>query len=165
MNIPYRAVVVAVMVMILMANPVLLASGNPVPGRWEKVAATKSGTTITVQMKNGNEQKYRYQSVDDEFLNCLSDYGSVQIDLADIEKVDLYKRVKYMQLGTLFGLLGGAAVGGVSINGDKREGAVLVVPVLAGVGAVAGLLIGGLAGNGETIYISKEAALAKAQTE
>ena len=49
----YRTIVVTVMVMILVANPVLLAAGNPIPGRWEKVAATNPGAPLTIYPKDG----------------------------------------------------------------------------------------------------------------
>ena len=132
------------------------------PGRWDNVAEIKPGSQLTIYLKDGTKQKRRYESLDDEFLNCSNNYGSIPIVLTAIEKVDLHKRGKYMAWGILGGLLGGAAIGGRMASKESGEGAILLLPVAAGTGAAAGLLFGVLAGNAETIYISKEAALAKA---
>ena len=67
-----------------------------------------------------------------------------------------------MKWGTLYGVLGGAAIGGGIAYKETGEGYTMFIPILAGLGGGLGLLFGGLSGYGETIYILKEAALARA---
>ena len=108
----YKAAVVTVMVTILMVNPALLAWGNPVPGRWEKVAETKPGEKITVFKKDGVAQDCRYVSINDESLTCSNKNGDRhQIELASIDKIIVPKAGKYAKLGALYGLLGGVVIG------------------------------------------------------
>jgi hypothetical protein len=156
-----RAAVVAVMVLILVANPALLAWGNPVPGRWEKVAETKPGEKMVIYTKDGAKNKYVYQSLDNEFLHCVNRYnGEVPIELEAIKEVVIPKAGKYAKHGALYGLLGGAGIGYLISGGG--EAWQLGVIYIGGVGLVGGFLTGAVVGApGETIYISKEAALGK----
>lgn len=165
----YSAAVV-VMVMILLATPSLMAAGNPPPDRWEKLAVTKPDSPITVYLKDGTKKKgYRFQSfdnsTDEKILICTDrDKNSIQIKLGEIDKVDLYKRTKYMKWGLLYGCLGGIAVGGVmDLQSPSSEMRGMCTIYGAVVGAVSGYLVGGLTGNGETVYITKAAALAQAE--
>ena len=159
----YKAAAVAVMVMILVANPALLARGNPPPGRWEKVAQTKPGSDITVYTKDGAKQKYRYQSIGDQFLTCANkNNNNIQIEITNIDKVTLEKRGKYTVISALLGLGGGAAIGGMMASRDRdSEGDLLGIIYMSAIGVLAGSLTGAAIGSPETIYISKEAALAK----
>ena len=162
-----ESVLIVILTGILAVNPVLLAAGNPPPDRWEKLAVTKPDSPITIYFNDGSKKKsYRFRSFDssvnEKILTCADrDKNSVQFRLAEIDKVDLYKRTRYMKLGLIGGLLGGAAIGGLVASHDRREGAVLIVPILAVVGTVSGFAVGGLAGNGETVYITRERALAE----
>ncbi len=162
-----ESVLIVILTGILAVNPVLLAAGNPPPDRWEKLAVTEPDSPITIYFKDGSKKKgYRFRvfdsSADEKILTCNDrDKNSVQFRLAEIDKVDLYKRTRYMKLGLIGGLLGGAAIGGLVASHDRREGAVLIVPILAVVGTVSGFAVGGLAGNGETVYITRERALAE----
>ena len=72
MNSTYRAAAVVAMVMILVANPALLAWGNPPPGRWEKVSQTRPGEKIIVYTKDGTKRKYDFVLIDDDFLHCAN---------------------------------------------------------------------------------------------
>ena len=167
MNSTYRAVIVAVIMMILLMNPVLLAWGNPPPGRWEKVAEAKPGEHITVYTKDGAKRKYDFALIDDDFLRCASSYsGGIKIELATIDKIIVSKSGKYAKHGALWGAAGGVAVlGGMNLRYgdiDSTVGYVIVAIMGAALGAGGGFLTGAAIGSsGETIYISKEAALAK----
>lgn len=147
---------------IILVNLALLAGGNPIPGRWEKVSATKPGGVITVYTKDGAEQKCRYQFVDGEFLTCADKYNnSIQIEKVSIDKVTLNVRGKHIKQGFLIGILSGVGVAGCILSQTATDYAFVMVPVFAAYGAAAGGLIGAVAPGRETIYISKEAALAK----
>lgn len=157
----YKAAVVTVMLTILMANPALLAWGNPVPGRWEKVAEIKPGEKIDIYTKDGAKYKYRFLSINDEFLAYSNKNGDRhQIELETINEVVVPKAGKYAKLGALCGLLGGAGIGFLVGGGD--EAWQLPVIYIGGGGVIGGFLAGAAIGApGETIYLSKEAALAK----
>jgi len=167
----YRVAVVAVMVIILLANPLLLAGGNPIPGRWEKVAETKPGEKMIVYTKEGTQHKYRFVSLDDDFLTCSNrNADRIQIELSTINKVVLPKAGKYAKEWAIWGAVGGAIGGAIypaatdPAGFDHNAGGHIA---FAGIGAILGALGGGITGavvgaSGETIYISKEAALARA---
>jgi len=162
----YRVAVVVVMVTILMANPVLLAWGNPVPGRWEKVAETKPGEKINIYTKDGIKNGCRFLSIDDDLLTCTNKFDEqIQFELATIDKVVLPRAGKYAKHGALWGAvsIGGlgayllAAEGG---NDYNVGGNIVMTAFLAGLGSLVGMATGAALGaSGKTIYISKEAAL------
>jgi len=78
----------AVMVMILLVNPALMAWGNPPPGRWEKVAKTQIGAKVTVQLKDGTKRECHYQSVNEENFTCINTYDEeLRFELSAINKV------------------------------------------------------------------------------
>ena len=154
------------MVTILLANPALLAWGNPVPGRWEKVAATKPGEKMVIYTKDRAKQRYLYVSMNDGVLHCADrDNNKIQIRLETIDKINVPKASKYAKHGALWGAAGGAGVIGFLAWGTgefTNLGVVFYASVGAVLGAGGGFLTGAVVGSpGETIYISKEAALAK----
>ncbi len=166
---------VAVMVMILLVNPVLLAGGNPIPGRWEKVAETQKGVKVTVQLKDGSSQKCRYQSVGEEYLTCLNTYDEeLRFELSSIDKVFLDTSKQAGKKGTLWGAVTGSAgmlvfgyaltAGGDVEWANPPTGQIIAACFGAGVGALGGYLVGRAVGSpGEPIYMSKEVALAEAK--
>ena len=169
----YKATVVVMMVIILLMNPALLAWGNPLPGRWEKVAETKTGDLMIVYAQDGTQHKYRFVSINDGFLAGKNDNDEqFQFELAKVDKIVLPKSVKYGKEWALWGALGGAAITGVPFvisraHGYGSEftgmGQVMIVGVTTGIGALGGLLAGSILGApGETIYISKELAMKEA---
>ena len=164
MNSTYRAAIVAVIMMILVANPGLLAWGNPPPGRWEKVAEAKPGEHITVYTKDGAKRKYDFALIDDDFLRCANSYsGDIKIKLATIDKIIVSKAGKYAAYGTLLGAAG-VSLGTLFTSWNGSDGPAAGMILGAGIGAVSGFLAGVAVGApGETIYISKEKALAEAK--
>jgi len=52
----------------LILNSPLSATGNPVPGRWQKVVAVEPGTKIIVYTRDGTRLECRYQSIIDESM-------------------------------------------------------------------------------------------------
>ncbi len=165
----FRPAAVALMVIILISSPSLLAWGNPVPGRWEKVAETRPGDWMVIYAQDGSQHKYRFVSLNDEFLTCRNDYDEeFQYELAIVKKIVLPKSEKYMKEWALWGAVGGA-IGGAIISVTYfydfvPSGHVATAGVGAGLGALGGLLSGAVLGApGETVYISKEAALAEAK--
>ncbi len=163
MNNNYKAAVAAVVVMILMVNPTLLFAGNPIPGRWEKVAETKTGEQINVLMKSGITHKCRYVSTNEEFLICsIKNTDNLQLDLVSIDKIVVPKAGKYAAYGALLGAVGGLGASALLVGGadatTSTGGFISFMAVCAGLGIAVGA---GIGGSGETIYISKEAALAK----
>lgn len=91
----YKVVVAAILVIILLANPTLLAWGNPPPGRWEKVAETKPGAKIIVFIKDGTKQSCRYAVLSHDW----DDYGKLCVIGGGAG------------LGALGGLIAGASLG------------------------------------------------------
>lgn len=67
----HKAAAAVLMVMSLMTNPALPASGNPVPGRWQKVVATEPGTKIIVHTMDSARLECRYQSIVDESMTSV----------------------------------------------------------------------------------------------
>ena len=166
MNSTYRAAAVVVMVIILLANPALLAWGNPVPGRWEKAMQTLPGEKIVVYTKDGAKQKYFFVTIEDDLLTCANEYESkIQIELAAINKIIVSKAGKYAKNGALWGAVGGAGVMGFLAWGTGEftdTGNMMWTCVGAVLGAGGGYLTGAAVGApGETVYISEEAAQAK----
>jgi hypothetical protein len=169
-KINYRTAVLAILVvMILLPNPALLAWGNPVPGRWEKVAETEQGAKITVYRKDGARQSCRYRAIDDQFLICADqDDNAIQIEKVFIDKIILHRGGSFAKKWAIWGAVGGTIGGAIfSLGLDfVPSGRVMV----AGIGACLGALGAGLAGGtvaslGGPIYISKEAALARASQD
>lgn len=165
MNSTSRPVIVILMVMITM-NPALMAWGSPVPGRWEKVAQTEPGKKITVYTKDGVERTCRYKTISDQFLTCSDqDNNAIQIEKVFIDKIILHRAGSFARKWAIWGAVGGTIGGAIFSQGLDfvPSGRVMV----AGVGACIGALGAGLAGGtvaslGGPIYISKEAALARA---
>ena len=161
--------------MILLMNPALLAWGNPVPGRWEKVAQSKLGEKLIIYTEDGAKKRLLYVQIDDDdLLHCVNNYGGkVSIDLITIDKIIVPKAGKYAKRGALWGAVGGAALPGIPfIIGQARGGGgeftglgqVMIVSVTAGIGALGGFLAGAsLGAPGETVYISKELAMKEAR--
>jgi len=158
----YKAAIVTILVIIFLANPALLAWGNPVPGRWEKVAETKPGDWMKIYTQDGTQRKYRFVSLNDELLHCVNNYGEkISIDLITIDKIILPKAGKYAKEWALWGALGGAAIPGIPILIGHAQGG---GSEFTGIGALGGLLAGAALGApGETVYISKEAAMEAAR--
>ena len=161
----YRVAVVVIMVMSLLINPILLAAGNPPPGRWEKVENTKPGEMITIYIVDGSEKKVRYEFADERLIGCADKNGTlIQIEKQRIEKITLFRRDKYIKRGTIYGLLGGAAIGGtMTAQYSTRDAAILYLIYLTAIGGVTGCLAGVVLGSPETIYISREAAMKEAE--
>lgn len=169
----YRAFVVAILVMILMANAPLLAWGNPVPGKWEKVAETKLGKKITVHKKDRIIQECRYLSINDEFLTCSNkNEDKLQFELATIDKVVLQKAGKYAKHGALWGSLAGVGINWGVLRTANVDGGdwsptgqfVFLVAAPLALGALGGYVIGAAIGApGETVYISINKAMEEAK--
>jgi len=168
MNRKRRVAGITAMVLIILMHPALLAWGNPPPGRWEKVTETKPGDKMIIYMKDGAQHTHRFASLNDKSLICKNDYDEqFQFDLVEVDKIVLPKTDKYAKQGALWGTVGGA-IGGAIIStvyfyDFVPSGHVATAGVGAGLGALGGLIVGAsLGAPGETIYISKEAALDKA---
>ncbi len=114
-------------------------------------------------MKSGITHQCRYQSIEDEALLCSSeDQKPLKLDLVAIDKIVIPKAGTYAQYGALLGALGGLGASTLIIAGADGSAStgefISFMAVCAGLGAAAGA---GIGGSGETVYISKEAALAK----
>ncbi len=55
-------------ILCLILNSPVFASGNPVPGRWQKVVAVEPGAGIIVYTQDGNRLECRFQSIVDESM-------------------------------------------------------------------------------------------------
>lgn len=163
----YKATVVVALIMILLMNPVLLAWGNPPPGRWEKVAETKPGDWMKIYTKDGNQHNHHFMSLNDKFLICKNDHDELsQYELVKVDKIVLPKSVRYGKEWAVVGAVGGCVVGAIysAFLDFVPSGRVAVAAAGAGIGALGGLLAGSTLGApGETVYISKELAMKKAK--
>ena len=166
----YRAAMVVVILMVLLNNPLLLAWGNPPPGRWEKVVETEQGDWMTVYVKDGSLKKCRYHSVNEECLICVNRFDEkLKIELTAVDKVVLHKAKETARNWALWGAAGGMAVGlgmfGTAGDWQHPIAATVTGGVLfAGFGAGIGYLTGAAFGApGETVYISKEVAMKEAE--
>ena len=166
-KLPVRILVIFVIACVVMSTP-LFGWGSPPPGRWEKASMTRPGDKITVYLQGGDKQTLTFVLVDDEFLLCLNQHGgNLKFEKAMVEKIVVHKAGKYARNGFMWGALGGAAVGG-ALTAPSGEwttlGKVMWAAIFAGVGALGGGLTGAVVGSpGETVYISKERALADAK--
>lgn len=164
MNNRIRFAFVSTLVLMLLMNPLLLAVGNPPPGRWEKVIDTKAGAGITVYTKDGAGQKCKFRSVDAQFLIGTDRNGNiVQIEKASIDKVALDVKGRNIKRGLLFGILGGAGVSAVLAFQSETDYLGVAIGYLTACGAATGTIIGAVTPGRETIYISKEAAREEAR--
>jgi hypothetical protein len=165
---PFLKLTAILTIIFILLNLPLMAWGNPVPGRWEKVTQTKPGDTITVYTKDGGKRRYNYVFMDESFLHCANNYSNdITIELGTIDKIVVFKAGKYAKHGALWGAAGGAGVMtglGLAYGDITKLGAVMLGGVGAVLGAGVGFLTGAAVGApGETVYISKEEALRKAK--
>lgn len=68
---PFRSLAVLVAACLILASP-LSASGNPVPGRWEKVVALEPGTAIIIHTTEEVKQEVQFREIVDETLDHVS---------------------------------------------------------------------------------------------
>ena len=167
MKLTCKTAAVVLMVTILIANPALLAWGNPVPGRWEKVAETKPGDWMIIYSRDGSQHRYRFVSLNNEFLTCRNVYDEqYQYELGNVKKIILPKSEKYMKEWALWGALPGGFLGYMAgWSADfVLSGRVAAAVAGAAVGALGAGISGAVLGApGETVYISKDTALAEAK--
>jgi hypothetical protein len=64
----FRSITVLAIACLILNTP-LSASGNPVPGKWEKVVALEPGTTIIVHTREEVKQEVQFREIVDENLN------------------------------------------------------------------------------------------------
>lgn len=109
-----RTLVVAAMVVTLLMNPVILAWGNPPPGRREKVAQAEPGQEMVVQTNDGGKKRYSFQSLDNKFLMCRDENDQdIQIELSSVRKIIIPRTGKLAKEWALWGAVGGAVGGAV----------------------------------------------------
>lgn len=162
-----RTVLAAVIVMLLAGDPVFPAPGGPPPGRWEKVARSGPGDRITVTTRDGLRRELRFRGIDDRFLTCADGSGvELRIELAEIDRIVRDLTSKYARSGALIGAGVGGGLGAYLLStttiGDdhKAVAGFLTIASFTGIGILGGFLTGAAMGaTGETIYISREAAL------
>ncbi len=149
----------------LLINPTVFANGKPIPGRWEKTIEPKPEEKIRILMKSGIAHLSRFQSIGDEVMICSAKpHDTLKVDLVAVDKIVVLKAGKYAQYGALLGAAGGLGLiatittvaEGPSAGDLNLGGTIGFFFACVGIGYVAGA---GIGGSGETIYISKEAAL------
>lgn len=137
----------------LLAKPqVVPAQETPAPikGSWEALKAVPPGDELTVELRNGQTVKGRLSSVSDTSLTLAQGKKTTDASRADVLKVH---RVisKSAKRATLIGLGIGAGIGLTASvvaaksgpgEGDADLGALIAGTIGAGVGALAGYIVG-----------------------
>ena len=135
----------AILITVVAIFAVSTLGAGVVPGRWEKVAAEKLGSSLIATMKSGERIDGFFKGLTDENLNLTTLDGQERAvrksDVARIITAD--KRMGSLTNGFLIGAAAGATITGIvaaSID-DGNAGAVVLATVIYG-------LIGGAIGVG-----------------
>lgn len=142
----------------------MLASDSSVSA-WQNLRQLTTGQEIEVTQTKGSPVRGTFISFADESISVRDKEKEIAIPRADVSRVRLRPagRGKYTWIGAAVGAGAGAGVGvgiGESLanqsGGDFRNLKPAIIGVSAGLGAVAGLLVGSaLGGRHTTIYRAK----------
>jgi hypothetical protein len=163
MKIPKQIAVIVVLVLSLLMSPVTLLAQSGT-NDWSRLSAVASGSKLSVKLKDGKKIEGNFANASDASLSLTVKNAAREIRREDIATVHQVTK-KGAGKATLIGLGAGAAVGGgLAIASEANDNSLEVkdgvtaglVALTAGVGALAGFLIGKTTGNKRVLlYESK----------
>ena len=86
------------------------ALAEVVPGRWEKVEALKSGSQITVELKNGDRIKGQFEGLSPSELLLRTGSAQAVVPKGEIRQITIVRHDS-VKNGTLIGAGVGAVIG------------------------------------------------------
>lgn len=147
--------------LILFASSILNA--GVIPGRWEKVAAENRGTNLIITLKAGERIEGLYKNLTDDAIVVEPPGGGdrtiPKTAVAKIVTAD--KRSGDLTNGTVIGAVVGGSIVGVpliifaasgDVNGSDAAGAIFLLFLSTGIGALAGLGIDAAIKGQVTLY-------------
>ena len=163
MKIPKQIAVVVVLVLSFLLSPVTLLAQTG-SNDWSRLSAVASGTKLSVKLKDGKKIEGKFANVSDSSLSLTVKNAAKEIRREDVATVHQVSK-KGAGKATLIGLGVGAALGsGLAIAAEtddddgfpvKNSVSAGFVALTAGVGALAGYLIGRTGNKRVLLYESK----------
>jgi hypothetical protein len=163
MKIPKQIAVIVVLVLSLLLSPVTLLAQSGT-NDWSRLSTLAAGTKLSVKLKDGKKIEGKFASASDASLSLTVKNAAKEIPREDVATVHQVSK-KGAGRATLIGLGAGAGVGGAMViaaesNDDgfgvKDSVSAGFVALTAGVGALAGFLVGKTTGNKRVLlYESK----------
>lgn len=164
MKIPKQIAVIVVLVFSFLLSPVTLLAQTG-SNDWSRLSAVAGGSKLSVKLKDGKKIEGKFASVSDASLSLTVKNAAKEIRREDVATVHQVSK-KGAGKATLIGLGTGAGVGGAIVIaaetdddgfGEIHNGVSAgFLALTAGVGALAGFLIGKTTGNKRVLlYESK----------
>jgi len=164
MRIPTKQIaIIVVLVLSFLLSPVTLVAQTGT-NDWSRLSAVASGTKLSVKLKDGKKIEGKFANVSDSSLSLTVKNAAKEIRREDVATVHQVSK-KGAGKATLIGLGVGAGVGGaLAIAGETDDRSFGEVPnsvsagfvaLTAGVGALAGYLIGRTGNKRVLLYESK----------
>lgn len=163
MKIPKQIAVIVVLVLSFLLSPVTLLAQSGT-NDWSRLSSVAGGTKLSVKLKDGKKIEGKFASVSDASLSLTVKNAAKEIRREDVASVHQVSK-KGAGKATLIGLGAGAGVGGAMViaaesNDDgfavvKDSVSAGFVALTAGVGALAGYLIGRTSNKRVLLYESK----------
>ncbi len=163
MKIPKQIAVIVVLVLSFVLSPVTLLAQSG-SNDWSRLSAVAGGTKLSVKLKDGKKIEGKFANVSDASLSLTVKDAAKEIRREDVASVHQVTK-KGAGKATLIGLGVGAALGGglaIAAETDDDDGFPVknsvsagFVALTAGVGALAGYLIGRTGNKRVLLYESK----------
>jgi hypothetical protein len=163
MKIPKQIAVIVVLVLSFMLSPVTLLAQSGT-NDWSRLSAVAGGTKLSVKLNDGKKIEGKFANASDTSLSLTVKNAAKEIRREDVASVHQVSK-KGAGKATLIGLGAGAGVGGAMvIAGESNDDGFAeihngvsagFVALTAGVGALAGYLIGRTSNKRVLLYESK----------
>lgn len=162
MKIPKQIAVIVVLVLSLLVSPVTLLAQSGT-NDWSRLSAVAGGTKLSIKLKDGKKIEGKFANVSDASLSLTVKNAAKEIRREDVATVHQVSK-KGAGKATLIGLgVGTALGGGLAIAAETDDDGLPVknsvsagfVALTAGVGALAGYLIGRTSNKRVLLYESK----------
>jgi hypothetical protein len=162
MKIPTKQIATMMVLVLFLLSPITLAAQTGT-NDWSRLSAATSGTKLSVKLKDGKKVEGTFSAVSDTSLSLTVKNAAKEIRREDVASVHQVSK-KGAGKATLIGLGVGAALGGglaIAAETDddgfpvKNSVSAGFVALTAGVGALAGYLIGRTGNKRVLLYESK----------
>jgi len=162
MKIPTKQIAMMMVLVLFLLSPITLVAQTGT-NDWSRLSAVTSGTKLSVKLKDGKKVEGKFSAVSDTSLSLTVKNAAKEIRREDIASVHQVSK-KGAGKATLIGLGVGAALGGglaIAAETDddgfpvKNSVSAGFVALTAGVGALAGYLIGRTGNKRVLLYESK----------
>jgi small nuclear ribonucleoprotein (snRNP)-like protein len=166
MKIPTKQISISVVLLLsLLLAPITLVAQTGANNNWSRVSAATTGTKLAVKLKDGKKVEGTLNSVSDTSLTLTVKNAAKEVRREDIASVHEVSK-KSPTKATLIGLGIGAGVGaGLAIASEQNENDTFFetpdsvsagfVVLTAGIGALAGFLVGRTGKKRVLLYESK----------